>query len=77
MIKLIYHVEPDQKDNELAWLKEMKIFPAVNATWVFGEDNSFKPVVMFGMIVTPDSAVSIKLRHPKIDQQYKYRQGKS
>lgn len=63
MLKLIYKIKPEEKAAELEWLREQKIYPAVRDAWdFFGAD--LKPVVQIGVIVSQESALSVKLRHP-------------
>lgn len=64
MITIRYHVNKNDRSAELEWLLEQKIYPSVR-DW----DN----VSEFGMIVSPEAAVAIKLRH-KLDTQTEYRQ---
>ena len=70
MITIIYHTEPEEKAKELDWLHEQKIFPACQDRydWV-----TQKTIVMFGVIVSPEQALSVKLRH-KLDLQMDYKQ---
>lgn len=69
MITLIYNVTPEQKDDEIRWLKEQKIYPASKEIWDW-DKGAF--MISLGMIVSPETAVFIKLRH-KIDTQGEYR----
>ncbi len=71
MITIIYQIAPEQKDSEIAWLKEQKIFPAVTNYYDWREN---KAAIKIGVIVAPDAALAIKLRH-KLDLQVSYRQG--
>lgn len=70
MITLCYCIKPEEQSDEIEWLREQKIFPALQATWDF---NTFEPRVQVGVIVSPDAALAIKLRH-KLDLQQEYRQ---
>ena len=70
MITITYHVAPAEKDAEIAWLKEMKIFPSTRLMWNWALNNDR---VYFGVIVSPDAALAIKLRH-KLDTQNNYKQ---
>lgn len=68
MISLIYHIPPDKKDDELQWLREQKIFPAVEDYFDWIKERSF---TRFGVIVSPEQALAIKLRH-NLDRQADY-----
>jgi hypothetical protein len=70
MITLIYTVSQEEKADELEWLRDQKIFPSYQDAydWVKGVS-----VVKFGVIVNPEAALSIKLRH-KLEMQADYRQ---
>jgi len=70
MIKIIYTVKPKDKDAEIEWLHDQKIFPAIQDTWDWITNAA---VVQFGMIVSPEAALSIKLRH-KLDIQSDWKQ---
>jgi len=67
---LIYSISPKDKDAELEWLRDQKIFPGCSDSynWTTGEIW-----VKIGVIVTPTAAVAIKLRH-KVDVQREYKQ---
>lgn len=70
MIKMFYHVSLEERATELKWLHEQKVYPACQEImdWKTG-----KSVVGIGMIVNPETALAIKLRH-KLDLQTEYRQ---
>lgn len=70
MLKLIYKVRPEEKAAELEWLREQKIYPAVRDTWDF-VGAELKSCVQIGIIVSQESALSVKLRHP-LQFQEKY-----
>jgi hypothetical protein len=70
MITIIYTVKPEERTAEVEWLKEQKIFPAIT-DWYDWKQN--KPMIRFGVIVAPDAALAIKLRH-KLDLQADYKQ---
>ncbi len=70
MITLIYTIEPEEKANELEWLREQKIFPAIEEAYDWVKN---KPILKVGMIVSPEAALSVKLRH-KTQFQQEYRQ---
>ena len=63
MLKLIYKVKPEEKAVELEWLREQKIYPAIRDTWDF-VGGELKPFIQIGVIVSQESALSVKLRHP-------------
>ena len=70
MITLIYTVEHSNLDEELKWLHDQKIFPAVtrHMDW---KKNAW--VNKIGVIVSPEAALTIKLRHAILSQE-DYRQ---
>ncbi len=71
MIKIMYVIKPEDAPAEKEWLYNMKIYPACRnyVDWVTG-----KSIVQFCMIVGPDAALSIKLRHPlQMQETYKQR----
>ena len=71
MITLIYNVAPENAIKEKQWLYDMKIYPAISDyyDWI-----SNTKVVRFGVIVAPDAAIPIKLRHPlQFQTTYKQR----
>lgn len=70
MIKMIYTINPSEKAAELSWLRSQKIFPACEN---FFNWSTGKPVIKIGVIVGPEAALAIKLRH-KLDTQDEYRQ---
>ncbi len=70
MIKIMYNVSLDNKESEIQWLKEQKIYPCVQDTWDWRKGMT---VVFFGVIVSPEAALSIKLRHP-LEFQKEYTQ---
>lgn len=67
MITIVYAVKPQLAEAEKEWLKEQKIYPAVQDSW----DSAGNPTVRFAMILPPDTAMLVKLRH-KIDLQKNY-----
>ena len=72
MIKLIYKVEAKDKDFELGWLKDQRIYPAVQDWYDWLKDG--KHYVQFGMIVNEQQALAVKLRHPlQFQADYKQR----
>lgn len=68
MITLIYHTTPEQKESELEWLRSQKIFPAVEDYFDWIKEKTF---IRYGVIVSPEQALTIKLRH-NLDQQQDY-----
>jgi hypothetical protein len=71
MIKLIYTVEPKEAPAEKEWLRSLKVYPTFEnyTDWIQN-----KLYVRFGMIVAPDVALMIKLRHPlQFQSEYKQR----
>ncbi len=70
MIRMIYNVSPEEKQSEIDWLREQKIFPGIDEYYDWVKQ---KPMVSFGVIVSPEAALSIKLRH-KLEIQDEYHQ---
>lgn len=70
MITIIYHTPIEERDNELQWLHEQKIYPAVEDSYDW---KTGKEVTRFGVIVNKEQALTVKLRH-KLDSQRDYRQ---
>jgi hypothetical protein len=70
MISLVYSIAPELQESETAWLRAQKVYPAVQHGWDW---DKLTPTVKMGVIVSPEQALSIKLRH-KIDKQGDYRQ---
>lgn len=66
MISLIYIVDPKDVDDEKEFLRDMKVYPACENyfDWIKG-----KNYVKFGVIVSPEAALSIKLRHVILSQK--------
>jgi hypothetical protein len=71
MIKLIYKVEAKDKDFELQWLNDQRIYPAVKDWWDWTKNS--KHYIQFGMIVNEQQALAVKLRHP-LQFQTEYKQ---
>jgi hypothetical protein len=61
MITLVYTVDPKDAPAEKAWLNEMKVYPSYQDyfDWIGN-----KQYVRFCVIVPPDTALAVKLRHP-------------
>lgn len=70
MITLIYTVDVEKRNEELEWLRDIKVFPAMEEAWDW---RTNKPVIKVGVIVSPESALTIKLRH-KLEMQVDYKQ---
>lgn len=71
MITLVYLVEPNDAPVEKEWLRSMKVYPSYEDyfDWV-----NNKLYVRFGVIVSPETALSIKLRHPlQVQEDYHQR----
>lgn len=69
MIKILYYINCNEKDTEVEWLREQKIYPSVLKTinWRNGQD-----VVALGAIVSEEAAIAIKLRR-KLELQIPYK----
>jgi len=65
MVILTFRVKPEDAPGEQAWLNEMKIYPSTESWFDWVADKRF---IAFGMIVSPEAAVAIKLRHPTAHQ---------
>lgn len=61
MIKLIYMIDSNDTPDEDAWLRDLKVYPSKQAL-VDPRDSSIK--FQYGMIVAPEIASLIKMRHP-------------
>ena len=71
MLTLIYMVDPKDAAAEKAWLKDMQIFPG---TQNYHEWIANKAYIRFCVIVPPDAALAVKLRHPlQLQKQYRQR----
>jgi hypothetical protein len=73
MISIIYHIKPEDRDAELEWLRDQKIFPSMEEAYRFNDKGEFVRQLMIGVIVSPAAALNIKLRH-NLDMQKDYRQ---
>jgi hypothetical protein len=68
MITLVYTVELKDIVAEKEWLRELKVYPSTQDYYDYGTGLHY---VRFGMIVSPDTALTIKLRHPlQLQQDY-------
>jgi hypothetical protein len=67
MIQMIYTIRLDQKEEEVKWLRSQMIFPGVedHYDWENGRE-----VTKIAVIVPPDTAMWIKLRHTLDQQEY-------
>lgn len=63
MISLIYTVENGKKTEEMAWLSSMKVYPSVRLYYDWSKHPP-ESCTQFCVIVAPDAALAIKLRHP-------------
>lgn len=70
MIKLVYTVPVADKDSEISWLAEQKVYPGVAQYWDWSTNT---PHIKIGAIVSPEAAMAIKLRH-NLDIQITYKQ---
>lgn len=71
MIKLIYVIEIYEREAETTWLYEQKIYPTIVESYNWDKQRMLLKV---GMIVSPDSALAVKLRHPlQFQSEYKQR----
>ncbi len=70
MIQIIYCVPPAEQDSEIKWLHNQKVYPSISTVWDYIANQHS---VAFGVIVNPEIALLIKLRH-KLDVQTNYRQ---
>jgi hypothetical protein len=71
MITLVYFTPVAERDSELDWLREQKIFPACEPYWDW---DTGVQMFKFGAIVSPEAALAIKLRHQlQFQKDYKQR----
>jgi len=63
MIQVIYQVAKEQKDEELSWLRDQRIFPSTKDIFSFSRGSE---VSFFGMYLTKEQASLVKLRHPEL-----------
>jgi hypothetical protein len=68
MHRITYLIPVADKDAELEWLREVKVFPAVQRYWDFDND---KEVYLIGAIVDDETVISIKLKR-KLRSQDRY-----
>jgi hypothetical protein len=62
MIEMIYSVKEENKQSEKDWLKTLGVFPSVHVDTIG---------TRFGVIVNPEVAVLLSLRHT-IELKHKY-----
>ena len=67
MIQMIYTIRPDQKEEEVKWLRSQMIFPGVETQYDWEKGLE---VTKIAVIVSPDVAMWIKLRHNLDQQEY-------
>lgn len=70
MIQLVYHVDLENKQDELDWLRSQKIYPACREAYDWKLQRT---VAQFGVIVGSEAALTIKLRH-RLDLQTDWKQ---
>ena len=71
MIRIIYFIDAEDQKDEIEWLKSIRVYPAVEKSYDW---DKHKYHVKIGMIVSPDVALLIKLRHPlKLQEHYTQR----
>lgn len=70
MIKLMYLIKTADADIEKQWLNSMQVYPAMETYTNFIQNTIH---VRVGVIVSEDTALAIKLRHP-LQFQAEYRQ---
>jgi hypothetical protein len=70
MIRILYHVNPIERESELEWLRAQKIFPSHQEYFDWATQ---KLKIRIGLIVSPQQATLIKLRH-SLDEQVTYKQ---
>lgn len=73
MFKVTYLVYKDVFNDEIEWLNEQKIFPALQDAWDWKKEL---PMVRIGVIIDEGALLSLKLRSSKIEHVEKYRQRK-
>ena len=70
MQKIVYQITQEAKAEELEWLRQQMIFPAIQD---FYDWDKQAMMVRIGIIVGSEAALSVKLRH-KLNLQLDYRQ---
>ena len=66
MIKLIYSVKRERAEAEKQWLRQLKVYPSTRQTYDFS-NSVVQEIVQFGMIVTDEILMLLRLRHDKIN----------
>lgn len=63
MIRIVYKIDSEHVDSEVAWLRSMFIFPAIDKkyNWLLQRYE-----YMVGFITDKSMLMTIKLRHPNI-----------
>ncbi len=59
MYRITYTIPIGEKDQELKWLRDIKVFPVTEPRWDLTVD---KDVLYIGAIVDDETVVTIKLR---------------
>ena len=70
MITMIYKIPQEEADTESAWLKSIKVYPSKQTIWDWGANVA---LTRFAVIVPPEVALMIKLRH-KLEAQEEFKQ---
>lgn len=73
MLRLVYSIQFDKTMAELAWLKSMFVFASTATVY---DPITFVRRTRIGIIVSPEVAIIIKLRH-KVDSVVPYEKSKS
>jgi hypothetical protein len=66
----MYLIKPEESSIEKSWLNDMQVYPAMQNYYDWIQEKSY---VRVGVIVSDDTALAIKLRHP-LQFQVDYRQ---
>ena len=66
----MYLIEPKDANAEKVWLHTMQVYPAIQDYYDWKQDKMY---IRIGIIVAPDTALAVKLRHP-LQFQAEYRQ---
>jgi hypothetical protein len=70
MITLIYLIKPEEIIAEKTWLSTLQVYPVMQPFYNLSQNTKH---IKVGVIVSPDVALTIKLRHP-LQFQAEYRQ---
>lgn len=68
MFILVYTIDPSKTEEELLWLRELKLYASTEETLIWPD---MKKKVRIGLIADEGATLTIKLRH-KLDVQEKY-----